>query len=62
VTKMQLPNVVMVIVAPTARRAGHYDARLQDGGVIVQAPRHPRFAWFTTRARPILVPIMQAAA
>jgi hypothetical protein len=38
---MQLTNVVMITVTPTARRPGHYDARLEDGCVIVKASRQP---------------------
>ena len=32
---------MMIIVTPTARRPGRYDARLEDGCVIVQASRQP---------------------
>jgi hypothetical protein len=31
----------MTVVTPTVGRPGHYDARLQDGGVTVQASRQP---------------------
>jgi hypothetical protein len=31
----------MIMVTPTARRPGHYDARLEDGCVVVQASRLP---------------------
>jgi hypothetical protein len=34
-------KTLMIIIAPTARRPGHYDARIQDGCVIVQASRQP---------------------
>jgi hypothetical protein len=32
---------MMIIVTPTARRPGHYDARLEDGCVIVRGSRQP---------------------
>ena len=32
---------MMVIVTPTARRPGHYDARLGDGRVLVTASKQP---------------------
>jgi hypothetical protein len=34
-------KTVMIIVTPTAGRPGQYDARVQDGCVIVQASRQP---------------------
>jgi hypothetical protein len=34
-------KTVMIIVTPTTRRPGHYNAGLEDGSVIVQASRQP---------------------
>jgi hypothetical protein len=34
-------KVVTIIVAPTARRPGRYEARLDDGTVLVTASRQP---------------------
>ena len=34
-------KTVTITVTPTARRPGYYDARLQDGCVIIQASKQP---------------------
>jgi len=34
-------TTLMIIVTPTASRPGHYDARLEDGRVLVEASRQP---------------------
>lgn len=36
-----ITKVVTIIVAPTARRAGHFEARLDGGCLLVRASRQP---------------------
>jgi hypothetical protein len=55
-------KTTMIIVTPTTGWPGNYDARLEGGDAIIKASRHPLFAWFATRLRPISAPIMQVAA
>jgi hypothetical protein len=47
---MKLPNVVMIIVTPTARGPGRYDTRLEDGRVLGKPSKQP----FVDAARRLL--------